>query len=227
MPLGFGIEVSTTTSAKLELVAGIRASTFVRADCTAQLQVLEKMVACGRIVVETDSSDVEFDEIAEAAEGEYDSEVDFIDDDEIDDGDSLDAHTSPGGSNGERLDFIPRFHEIKIVRGVNGKWSCIPPRNPTQGYRPKGYDTEAKLILDAIGKQFAFYEAVAKWLRNEGDDVLKSPAAFQANHVPMTRKGFCESIGFADKGQTNIHAYCQKCRLSWGHASLPLESLFS
>jgi hypothetical protein len=43
----------------------------------------------------------------------------------------------------------------------------------------------------------------------------------------MTRKGFCESIGFEDKGQTNIHAYCQKCRLSWGHASLPLESLFS
>ena len=73
MPLGFGIEVSTTTSAKLELVAGIRASTFVRADCTAQLQVLEKLIADGRIVVETASADVEVDQIADAAEGEYDS----------------------------------------------------------------------------------------------------------------------------------------------------------
>ena len=106
------------------------------------------------------------------------------------------------------------------------------------GERDSGYDSEAHKILEAVRRQFAFYEAVAKWLLEEGDVVLKSPAAFRANHTTMTQTGFvntdfcanfrskkAEPSKKADAG--NIHAYCQNCRLSWGHASLPLASVFT
>ena len=35
----------------------------------------------------------------------------------------------------------------------------------------------------------------------------------------------CKRLGIRD--DTVIHAYCQSCRLSWGDASLPLESVFA
>jgi hypothetical protein len=196
------------------------------------------MIASFRIVVETDVEEEVFTEIADAAEEDYDSEVDFIDDDEIrDEDDSSGAYAAPNGEDASPLDSILRGYEIRIVETASGRWACIPPRNPLLGYRPNGFDSEAHKILEAVRKQFAFYEAVAKWLREEGNEVLKSPVAFRRNHTTMTQKDFvttdfCANLrammkGTAKKANTgNVHAYCQSCRLSWGHASLPLDYAF-
>lgn len=230
-------EHSTKTSARAEQSAGIKASSFARADCSAQIQILQRLVACGRLIVETDSSDDEYDEIAEAAESDYDGEVEFIDDDEIRDDDSFDAHASPNGTDEERLFSLPCVYEIKIVQKGPEKWSCVPPRNPLLGYRPNGYDSEVQLILDAARRQFAFYEAVAKWLQTEGNTVLESPSAFKQNHEPMTQiaflgMDFCKKLrskkNCEEKKEDtgNIHGYCQKCRLVWETASLPLGDVF-
>lgn len=252
MALGYGLQMATIVQpsnrmdvsirheqdAKVELSTRIQASTFVRADYATQVQVLQALVDSSRIVVETDAEEV-FAEIAESAEDDYDSEAEFIDDDEIrDEDDSSGAYAAPNGEEAPPLDSILRCYEIRIIEKTPGRWACIPPRNPLLGYRPNGYDSEAHKILEAVRRQFAFYEAVAKWLLEEGDVVLKSPAAFRANHVTMTQTDFVTSDFCANfrskkaepskKADTgNIHAYCQNCRLSWGYASLPLSSFFT
>lgn len=225
--------------AKAELSTRIQASTFVRADCASQVQVLQALIASFRIVVETDVGEEGVAEIAKAAEVDYDSEVDFIDDDEIRDaGDFSGAYVAPNGEDVSPLDSILRGYEFRIVEAAPGRWVCIPPRNPLLGYRPNGFDSTAQLILEAVRKQFAFYEAVAKWLQSEGNEVLESPTAFRANHKTMKQKHFvmtdfcanfrskkAESSKEADTG--NIHAYCQNCRLVWSMSSLPLASVFT
>ena len=252
MALGYGLQMATIVQpsnrmdvsirheqdAKVELSTRIQASTFVRADYATQVQVLQALVDSSRIVVETDAEEV-FAEIAESAEDDYDSEAEFIDDDEIrDEDDSSGAYAAPNGEEAPPLDSILRCYEIRIIEKTPGRWACIPPRNPLLGYRPNGYDSEAHKILEAVRRQFAFYEAVAKWLLEEGDVVLKSPAAFRANHTTMTQTDFVTSDFCANfrskkaepskKADTgNIHAYCQNCRLSWGYASLPLSSVFT
>ena len=205
---------------KIELSTRIQASTFVRADCATQVQVLQALIASSRIVVETDAGEEDLAEIAEIAEGDYDSEVDFIDDDEIrDEEDSFGAYAAPNGEEASPLDSILRGYEIRI-------------------YRPNGFDSEAHQILEAVRRQFAFYEAVAKWLQCEGDAVLESPAAFKGKHTTMTQMDFVMSDFCANfrsmmketskKVNTgNIHAYCQNCRLVWPMSSLPLASVFT
>lgn len=253
MALGYGLQMATIMQpsnrmdvstrqeldAKVELSTRIQASTFLRADCATQVQILQAMIASFQIVVETDVEEEVFTEIADTAEEDYDSEVDFVDDDEIrDEDDSLGAYAAPNGEEASPLDSILRGYEIRIVEKALGRWACIPPRNPLLGYRPNGFDSEAHKILEAVRKQFAFYEAVAKWLQSEGDEALESPAAFRANHKKMTQTGFvtsdfcakfrskkAETSKKADTG--NIHAYCKNCRLAWGHASLPLTSVFT
>ena len=253
MALGYGLQMATIVQpsnrmdvstrheqeAKVELSTRIQASTFLRADCATQVQILQAMIASFRIVVETDLEEEDVAEIAEAAEDDYDSEVDFIDDDEIrDEDDSCGAYAAPNGEEASPLDSILRGYEIRIVETAPGRWVCIPPRNPLLGYRPNGFDSEAHKILEAVRKQFAFYEAVANWLREEGNEVLESPAAFRGNHKTMTQTGFVTSDFCANfrskkaepskKADTgNIHAYCQNCRLSWGYASLTLASIFT
>lgn len=235
------MDVSTRheLEAKVELSTRIQASTFLRADCATQVQILQSMIASFRIVVETDVEEEVFTEIADAAEEDYDSEVDFIDDDEIrDEDDSSGAYAAPNGEEASPLDSILRGYEIRIVEKTPGRWACIPPRNPLLGYRPNGFDSEAHKILEAVRKQFAFYEAVAKWLQSEGDESLKSPAEFRKNHTTMTQMDFVTSDFCANfrsmmketskKVNTgNIHAYCQNCRLVWPMSSLPLASVFT
>ena len=225
-------------TSKAELSARIQASTFARADCSTQVRVLQALIASSRIVVETDVAEDDFADMAEAAENEYDSEMDFIDDDEMRNEDDFSgAYASPNGDGPLPVDSMPRFYEIKITETAPGRWTCIPPLNPLRGYRPNGSDAEAQLILDAVRKQFAFYEAVAKWLQEERDAVLESPVAFRRNHTPMTQTDFlqtefCAKIRSAKKGTAkktdtgNVHGYCQNCRLSWEHASLPLDCVF-
>ncbi len=227
------------TENKINLGTKIQASTFVRADCATQVQFLQALVASSRIIVETDAEEEAFAGIAEAAEEDYDSDVDFIDDDEIrDEDDSSGAYAAPNGEEASPLDSIRRGYEIRIVKKAPGRWACIPPLNPLRGYRPNGYDSEAHRILEAVRKQFAFYEAVAKWLLEEGDAVLESPAAFKGNHTTMTQMDFVTSDFCANfrsmmketskKVNTgNIHAYCQNCRLVWPMSSLPLASVFT
>ena len=227
------------TGTKINLETKIQASTFARADCATQVQVLQALIASSRIVVEVDAEEENVAEIAEIAEGDYDSELDFIDDDEIrDEDDSFGAYVAPNGEEASPLDSILRGYEIRIVEKAPGRWACIPPRNPLLGYRPNGFDSTALLILEAVRRQFAFYEAVAKWLQCEGDAVLESPTAFRGNHVTMTQTDFVKSDFCANlrskkaepskKADTgNIHAYCKNCRLSWGYASLPLTSVFT
>ena len=253
MALGYGLQMATIVQPsnrmdvstrqelknKIELSTRIQASTFVRADCATQVQVLQALIASSRIVVETDAGEEYLAEIAEIAEGDYDSEVDFIDDDEIrDEEDSFGAYAAPNGEEASPLDSILRGYEIRIVEKAPRRWACIPPRNPLLGYRPNGFDSEAHKIREAVRKQFAFYESVAKWLQSEGNEVLESPAAFRGNHKTMTQTGFVTSEFCANfrskkaepskKADTgNIHAYCQNCRLSWGYASLPLSSVFT
>ena len=253
MALGYGLQMATIMQqsnrmdvstrheleAKVELSTRIQASTFLRADCATQVQVLQALVASFRIVVETDAEEENVAEIADVAEGDYDSEVDFVDDDENrDEDDSCGAYAAPNGEEASPLDSILRGYEIRIVEKAPGRWVCIPPRNPLLGYCPNGFDSEAHQILEAVRKQFAFYEAVAKWLQSEGNEVLESPAAFRGNHKTMTQTGFVTSDFCANfrskkaepskKADTgNIHAYCQNCRLVWGHASLPLASIFT
>ena len=194
---------------------------------------MQSLIACGRLVVENDCSDEEYSEIADEAEKEYDTEVEFVDDDEIrDDDDSTGAHASPDGKEAPSLDANLRYYEINVVESPTGEWSCIPPRNPLLGYRPNGFDADADKILNAVHRQFAFYEEVAKWLQSEGDEILKSPSAFKNGHVPETQTDFCEGLdlfkGKEGKVDTsNIHAYCQNCRISWKSASLPLSCVFS
>ena len=235
------MDVSTRheLEAKVELSTRIQASTFLRTDCATQVQILQALIASFRIVVETDVEEENVAEIADAAEGDYDSDVDFIDDDEIrDEVDSSGAYAAPNGEEVSPLDSILRSYEIRIVEMAPGRWACIPPRNPLLGYRPNGFDSEAHKILEAVRKQFAFYEAVAKWLQSEGNEVLESPAAFRGNHKTMTQTGFVTSdfcANFRSKKADpskkvdtgNIHAYCKNCRLSWGYASLPLTSVFT
>ena len=230
--------VKAKQEAKVNLETRIQASTFARADCATQVQVLQALIASSRIVVETDVTEDVFAEIMDAAEDDYDSEVDFVDDDEIREEDGFPgACASLNGGEPSPLDSFPRAYEIKIVEKAPGQWACIPPLNPMRGYHTNGYDLEAHQILDVVHKQFAFYEAVAKWLLGEGDAVLESPTAFRGNHAPMTQTDFvqtefCANLrammkGTSKKADTgNIHGYCQNCRLSWGHASLPLDSVF-
>ena len=253
MALGYGLQMATIMQqsnrmdistrheleAKVELSTRIQASTFLRADCATQVQILQSLIASFRIVVETDVEEENVAEIAEAAEEDYDSDVDFIDDDEIRDADDFSgAYVSPNGEEALPLDAILRGYEIRIVETAPGRWACIPPRNPLLGYRLNGFDSEAHKILEAVRKQFAFYESVAKWLQSEGNEVLESPAAFRGNHKTMTQTGFVTSdfcANFRSKKADpskkvdtgNIHAYCKNCRLSWGYASLPLTSVFT
>ena len=253
MALGYGLQMATIVQPsnrmdvstrqelknKIELSTRIQASTFVRADCATQVQVLQALIASSRIVVETDAGEEDLAEIAEIAEGDYDSEVDFIDDDEIrDEEDSFGAYAAPNGEEASPLDSILRGYEIRIVEKAPRRWACIPPRNPLLGYRPNGFDSEAHKILEAVRKQFAFYEAVAKWLQCEGDAVLESPAAFKGKHTTMTQmdfvmSDFCANFRSMMKESSkkvntgNIHAYCQNCRLVWPMSSLPLASVFT
>ena len=155
MALGFGLQMATIVQpsnrmdvstrheqeAKIELSTRIQASTFLRADCATQVQILQAMIASFRIVVETDLEEEDVAEIAEAAEDDYDSEVDFIDDDEIrDEDDSSGAYAAPNGEEASPLDSILRGYEIRIVEKTPGRWASIPPRNPLLGYTPNGFD---------------------------------------------------------------------------------------
>ena len=68
MALGYGLQMATIMQqsnrmdvstrheqeAKIELSTRIQASTFLRADCATQVQILQAMIASFRIVVETD-----------------------------------------------------------------------------------------------------------------------------------------------------------------------------
>ena len=215
--VGQNASVNQTDNVSFSVKMAIKASTFARVDCSTQAQTFQKLIACGRLVVEDKVSD-EYDVIAEAA----------ADDDEIrDEDDSFEAYASPNNEDAPQLDFSQRFHEIKIVETAPGEWSCIPPRDPLLGYRSNDFDAEAQKIIEAVRKQFVFYEKVAKWLRNEGNEVLKSIADFKAGHKSKTQKDFCSSFdlfkGKEGKVDTsNIHAYCQNCRISWDNASLPL-----
>ncbi len=213
--------------------AAIQVASFVRADCAVQAQVELKLIAEHRIVVDGGDLEGEYDDVAADAEGDYDSEVEFVDDDELrEDGQPFDAHVALSGGDESPLETLPRVNEIKIVQRGTGKWSCVPPRNPLSGYRVNGFDVEAQRILEAVRRQFAFYEAVAKWLQSEGAEVLESPEGFKGRHQPMTRKDFCKTefckdVGFTNKDESNIHAYCKNCRLAWAMSSLPLASVFT
>lgn len=228
-----GVRVAVEEKAKAEqkVSAAIRAAAFVRAGCEAQARIVQKLVAEGRICDICDAGEGEYDDVADASEAEYDSEADFIDDDEpSDEICSADARVA-SCDDAAPLALMTRVHEIKVVRKGSGnaeRWTCIPPRNPLACCRAKVGDREAQLILDAVRRQHAFYSAVAAWLQEEGEEVLRSRSGFRDNHVVMTRKAFherfCKRLDIRD--DTVIHAYCRSCRLSWGDASLPLESLF-
>ena len=213
--------------------AAIQVASFVRADCAAQAQVELQLIAEQRIVVDGGELEGEYDDVAADAEGDYDSEVEFVDDDELrEEGQSFDAHVALSGGDESPLDSLPHVNEIKIVQRGTGEWSCVPPRNPLSGYRVNGFDAEAQRILEAVRRQFAFYEAVAQWLQSEGNEVLESPGGFKGCHQPMTRKDFCKTdfcadVGFTGKDEPNIHAYSENCRLAWPVSSLPLASVFT
>ena len=242
MPLGLtavsvvrqGVRIAVEEKAKAEqkVHAAIRASTFVRAGLEAQARIVQELVADGRIYDICDTGEGEYGDVVDAAEMEYDSDADFIDDDEIAEEISSSDARAASGDGTSPLALVARVHEIRIVRkGNDGTecWRCVPPRNPLSGYCANVGDNEAQLILDAVRRQFAFYSAVAAWLQDEGDDVLRSRVGFKENHKGMTRKTFhgqfCKCLDIKD--DTVIHAYCQACRLSWGDASLPLESVFA
>ena len=231
------VKASATAEKKAEAnikkQAAIQVASFIRANCAVQAQVVLKLIEEQKLVVDGDDLQGEYDDVAEDTEVDYDSEVEFVDDDELrEDGESFDAHEALSDDDEPSLDTLPRVHEIKIVQRRTREWSCIPPRNPLSGYRVNGSDKEAGLILDAVRRQFAFYEAVAKWLQSEGNEVLESPEVFKGHHQSMTRKDFCETdfckdVGFPSKDAPNIHAYCENCRLAWPMSSLPLDSVFT
>ncbi len=230
-------KVKATAEQKAEAIvkkqAAIQVATFVRADCAVQAQMVLKLIAEQKLVVDGDDLEGEYDDVAADAEGDYDSEVEFVDDDELrKDDQSFDVHAALSGCDESALDTLPRVNEIKIVQRGSGKWACVPPRNPLLGRRVNGFDVEAQRILEAVRRQFAFYEAVAKWLQSEGDEVLENTEGFKGYHQPMTRKDFCETdfckdVGFTSKDEPNIHAYCENCRLAWAMSSLPLDSVFT
>lgn len=230
-------KVKATAEQKAETIvkkqAAIQVAPFVRANCAVQAQVVLKLIEEQKLVVDGDDLEDEYDDVAADAEGDYDSEVEFVDDDELrEDSQSSDAHVALSGGDESPFATLPRVNEIKIVQRGTGKWSCVPPRNLLSGYRVNGFDPEARLILDAVRRQFAFYEAVAKWLQSEGDEVLESPEGFKEHHQSMTRQDFCETdfckdVGFPSKDAPNIHAHCEKCRLAWSMSSLPLASVFT
>ncbi len=225
-------KVKATAEQKAEAIikkqAAIQVAPFVRADCVVQAQVIQKLIKEQKLFVDGDDLKGEYDDVAEDAEEDYDSEAEFVDDDELrEDGQSFNVHVALSGGDEPSLDTLPRVHEIKFVQRGTGKWSCVPPRNPLSGYRVNGSDKEARLILDAVRRQFAFYEAVAKWLQSEGKEVLKNPEGFKKHHKSKTRQDFCKEVGFTDTDTTKIHAYCEKCRLAWPMSSLPLDSVFT
>ena len=231
---GAGTTISTdvkgTVKAGYRVAAAIKASVFIRVSCEVQAWIMEKLIADKRIVVDGEDPEGEYDDVAKAAEEGFDSEVDLVDEDESgDDGDFLTPHAVPDGEASPQLGSRPRFYEIKVVQRRPGRWACVPPRNPLLGYRVNGFDEEAQRILDAARRQFAFYAAVAKWLQEE-NAALREQSAFQENHAPKTRIDFCKSDFCKDVGlkdDTPIHGYCEKCRLSWQSASLPLACVFT
>ena len=229
--MGLAAQATVDTQLQAKQAVAMQMAAFARASCEVQAMVVQKLMAENRLVVDYGGIGGEYDDIAAAAEGDYDSEVEFVDDDEVrDDGDSFSSYASPDGESMTRLDPLPRVYEIKVVECRSGCWMCAPPRNPLLGYR--AVDKMAQLTLDAARRQFAFYEAVAKWLQSEGDEVLESPEGFKEHHRPMKRKDFCptdfcKDVGFTSKDEPNIRAYCQKCRLVWPRSSLPLTSVFT
>ena len=109
----------------------IQVASFIRASCAVQAQVELKLIAEHRIVVDEGDLEGEYDDVAADAEGDYDSEVEFVDDDELrEDDQSFDAHVALSSGDESPLDTLPRVNEIKIVQRGAGKWSCVPPRNP-------------------------------------------------------------------------------------------------
>ena len=239
MHLGMGLTAQTTIDTKLEAKHSLQAkqavamqmAAFARASCEVQAMVVQRLMAENRLVVDYGDIGGEYDDVAAAAEGDYDSEVEFVDDDEVrEDGDSFGSHASLDGESTPCLDPLPRVYEVKIVECRLGCWASVPPRNPLLGYR--AVDKVAQLTLDAARRQFSFYEAVAKWLQSEGDEVLESPEGFKEHHQPMKRKDFCTTdfcvnVGFTSKDEPNIRAYCKNCRLSWPTSSLPLVCVFT
>lgn len=234
--MSFGMGLTATLAvkaeekaiAKLSVSSTMLATTFLRASCEAQAMMVHKLVAEGRIRDMCDAGEGEYADVVDAADADYDSDVDFVDDDEIaEEICSFDARAAASDGS-PALASLARVNEIAIVR-KGERWMCVPPRNPLSGCRAKAGDNVAQTVLDAVRRQFSFYSAVAAWLREEGDDVLRSRAGFRDNHKGMTRKAFheqfCKRLGIRD--DTVIHAYCQSCRLSWGDASLPLESVFA
>ncbi len=239
MPFGLDLTAQVTVDTKhktkhsleAKQAVAIQMAEFVRASCEVQAIVVQKLMSENRLVVDYGGIGGEYDDVATAAEGDYDSEVEFVDDDEVrDDGDSFGSHVSLDGESTPCLDSLPRVYEIKIVECRPGCWACVPPRNPLLGYR--AVDKVAQLTLDAARRQFSFYEAVARWLQSEGDEVLESPEGFKGRHQSMTRidfctTDFCKDVGFTSQDSPNIHAYCETCRLAWSMSSLPLASVFT
>lgn len=239
MNLGMGLTALVTVDTRLDAKHSLQAkqavamqmATFARASCAVQAMVVQKLMAENRLVVDYGGIDGEYDDVAATTEGDYDSEVEFVDDDEVrDDGDSFGSHVSLDGESTPCLDSLPHVYEIKIVECRPGCWACVPPRNPLLGYR--AVDNVAQLTLDMARRQFSFYEAVAKWLQSEGDEVLESPEGFKDHHQPMQRNefsktSFCKDVGFTSKDEPNIRSYCNKCRLAWPSSSLPLASVFT
>ena len=80
-------KVKATAEQKAEAIvkkqAAIQVATFVRADCAVQAQMVLKLIAEQKLVVDGDDLEGEYDDVAADAEGDYDSEVEFVDDDEL------------------------------------------------------------------------------------------------------------------------------------------------
>lgn len=229
MSLGFTTGLSGQQEARMDVQVKLLASAAIamerseiaRIDCARQMRLVQALVTSGAIAVVHESEVGEYDADARAEERKCDSEAEYSDDDEPhDEVDPPAELAAPGAGDATPLDPLLRYYEIRIVKGARG-WTCIPPRNPLLGYH--ACVNWAHKVVDVMSAQFAFYDAVAKWLRDEGDAVLESPSALGGGHRRKTKKEFSGEIGVDD---TIIGYYCRNCRLSWRDASLPLDSLF-
>jgi len=141
MSLGLGLTALVTVDTRLETkqAVAMQMAAFARASCEVQAMVVQRLMAENRLVVDYGDIGGEYDDVAAAAEGDYDSEVEFVDDDEVRyDGDSSGSYASPDGESMTRLDPLPRVYEIKIVECRPGCWACVPPRNPTAVFLLRG-----------------------------------------------------------------------------------------
>ncbi len=212
-----GAKVEAGVAAKASVKALLaEASGIVRMDCLMQAAAVAKLVEAGVLVDDCFLDVGECDAVEAESEEEFDSECEYVDDDEMPALDDLDGWASSLDTLGEGVSspFMSNAYTM-VVDGIR----CIAPDEPFASIHASS--RKGRTILACLHEQFEFYRSVAKWLEEEG--LLSGVEEFRKGHVTKTRKDFCTDAGF---DATRATYYIRNCALVLPDGTIPLESAF-